>query len=169
MSKQLLSIHGLIEEDLNNKLKTIIIQSNDLDLSNHFLNYYLHASLKRSFYLNDENVIEFLKLYFKNIKPINCQLNGLMIQKDMLWLNVISDELIDIHNELDNILLNKFNIRIDEYDKNYFPHITLFSNSPLVKLEKIKDKLNNFIFEDNFIIDKINIGKDINNMERINL
>ena len=71
---------------------------------------------------------------------------------------------VELHNKIDELLLNKFEIPIDEFDKNYVPHITLFRDDEKtidVVYERLKDKL----ILNNISIDKYALGTSLENNE----
>jgi 2'-5' RNA ligase len=90
----------------------------------------LHISLKKSFRTQRfEEVREAALSLLKQHTPINCQVSGVTLHKNMIWLNITPNEsLLKFHKELDALLLNKYGIPIDKFDKVFQPHISLFTS-----------------------------------------
>ena len=159
--KDYISLVGLILEDTNNDIKTICLRNNtDLKLSERFFNFPLHVSFKRTFITDNFNEVkDDVKDYFKNKGKIYAGKTTLVMNKDMLWLTLNdSNNLIEMHNELDEMLLEKYNIQIDYYDKNYVPHITIFHDDDIDKLKIMYERLNNALDDLDIYIDRCFYG-----------
>lgn len=161
MNRKLMSIHGLLDEMLNDQLRRICLEAADgLELSDRFFRIPLHVSLKRSFYVEDEvKVRNDIEGYLKD-KKIYCGSMELFKVKDRLWLKISEcPELYAVHEQLDEMLKEKYGIVIDEFDRRYLPHISLFSNCS-DRLDIIYERLMPKITDRSFIIDSYYVGTD---------
>ena len=164
MNRQLMWIHGLVDRDFNDYLEKLCLEKAlSLGLSDRFFKIPLHISLKRSFYTEDyyaikDSIISFLD----NHSVLECSNPLPIIINNRLWLKVENEKLNNIHNELDRYLYDKHSIDIDEFDRNYYPHISLFHNDDLDKLNVIFEILNNNLKNMSFKIDTVAIGTDGN-------
>lgn len=134
---ELMSLHGIIENDLNEEIQEMCFDMiNELELSDHFFRIPLHISLKRSFHTNEfEAVSDDVHKMLSNVHVIRCRGLEPVVVKNRLWLKVNEyDELKLIHQELDRMLLQRHGIPIDEFDRIYCPHISLFNDSSDDKL-----------------------------------
>jgi 2'-5' RNA ligase len=60
---------------------------------------------------------------------MSCQVSGVTLHKNMIWLNITPNEsLLKFHQELDALLLSKYGVPIDKFDKVFQPHISLFTS-----------------------------------------
>lgn len=170
MNRQLMWIHGLIDQKFNEYLKALCLEKAlALGLSDRFFKIPLHISLKRSFYIYDFNqikkdVFNFLDDY----SIIECVNPEPIIINNRLWLKVESEELFKIHHDLDEFLLENHSIIIDEFDRNYYPHISLFHSDDVDKLNNIYKLLLDNLSIKSFFIDKVTIGVD-GNIEKYEL
>jgi 2'-5' RNA ligase len=90
----------------------------------------LHISLKKSFRTQRfEDVQEDALALLKQHMPMSCQVSGVTLHKNMIWLNITPNaSLLKFHQELDALLLSKYGIPIDKFDKAFQPHISLFTS-----------------------------------------
>ena len=146
MNKQLMWFSAVVNDDFHQKMAKICL-NNNLDLSDRFFRFPLHISLKRTFYTdNFEEVKNDLKSLINDLTPIIISETYLFCNKDMLWLRFKDEtQLIDIHKIIDQFLYDRYQIPIDEFDKNYVPHITLFrdddENKIIEMFNLVKDKI----------------------------
>ena len=156
----------LKQEDINIIKNICIDNTNDLRLSDRFFRFPLHISLKRTYYVEDYLIVK------KEIKKLLDSYSDIVIDrlypyknKGMLWLRINNENtLIDLHNKLDNLLLDKFNIPIDEFDKNYVPHITLYRDDE-DKIDILYERLKDKLILNNISIDKYALGTSLDNNE----
>ena len=157
--KKLMWIQGFLPEGVNRKIIDLCNRNNDLELSDRFLIYPLHISLKRTFIYDDfekiyETVEEVLKRHkgfeIRDLKPFRVE--------NMLWLTFEYDEeLLQIHEDLDRTLSEKHGIAIDEFDLKYLPHISLFHDEDETKLDMMADRLSS-ITDEIFVVNKVAVG-----------
>ena len=164
MNRQLMWIHGLVDKDFNDYLENLCLEKAlSLGLSDRFFKIPLHISLKRSFYTDDYYVIkDSIISFLDNYSIVECNNPQPIIINNRLWLKTDSDKLNNIHYELDKYLYENHSIDIDEFDRNYYPHISLFHNDDLDKLNIIYELLSNNLKQKTFLIDAVAIGIDGN-------
>lgn len=153
-------LNAILPKNTIDTIKKDIFDTNfDLNLSSRFFNYPLHISLKRTFYTEDYELIkqDFIKL-LDQYKTISIDKLYPIVSKDMLWLKVENTKpLLDIHLKLDDLLYKKYQIPIDEFDRNYLPHITLFKEENLDKLNTLYERVKDYSIS-NIKIDKYASG-----------
>ena len=168
MERKLMWTSAVLPEGVINQVKQICLANNtDLKLSERFFNFPLHISLKRTFYVDD-----FLEVK-KDIKQLlnkedDLFLEGLypFINSDMLWFRITNEEtIIALHKQLDDMLQSKYSIPIDEFDKNYVPHITLFRDDDLNKIETMYKRIRNHIKFESIKVNKYALGTTLENNE----
>ena len=172
MMKELMWIYGVINQEIIDNINEICRECNkDLFLSERYLNFPLHVSFKRSFYTDRfSDIKEEVIRYMKKHSSVNCGPYYLERYKDLLWLRFTDEEkLNDIHNELDELLVNEYGIPLDEYDHNYAPHVTLFRNPDEDKLDMMYERIKDRIIYKPIVIDKIIIGSRTHENETINI
>lgn len=105
-----------------------------------------HISLKISFHVPSEicdEVIEQITTLLTNTKPITVTFKGLEQAGDILWLRA-DDALHNLHNQLDQLLFEHFNIPQHPLDKAFIFHSTLFIDKNQDLLQAISKKLTNY-------------------------
>ncbi|MCR5095727.1 MAG: 2'-5' RNA ligase family protein [Erysipelotrichaceae bacterium] len=159
--KKLMWIQGFLPEKLNKMITEQCDKNNkELKLSERFLIYPMHISLKRTFvYADFEKTKETIRQVLERHHKFRCcRMRPYRIEK-MLWLLFDYDEeLIEIHKDLDETLYAYQQIIIDEYDRRYLPHITLFHDEDTQKLDLMAAKLSQELSAECFTIEKIAIG-----------
>lgn len=114
----------------------------------------LHISLKASFrvdYSNFDNVIEEVIKYYLSITPFKIDTYKLEMYDNIIWIRMCRNKKLDkVHDDLNKILLEKYNIRLHEYDLDYKYHTTLFMDN---NTNNIKDAYN--------LINKIELPQSI--------
>lgn len=168
--KKLMWIQGFIPEDLNRKIVDLCNRNNDLDLSDRFLIHPLHVSLKRTFvYGNFDEISDTVKEVLGRHDGFKCR--GLRPYRvdNMLWLLFDYDEeLMKIHEDLDKTLAEKHDVAVDKFDLNYLPHISLFHDKDIVKLDEMGNRLSEISYE-SFVVDMVAIGSKDRENELIRL
>lgn len=110
-----------------------------------------HISLKTSFNVNEYvAVIEYLKKELKDINTMELEADNLtVIDGKVIWLDIKENKLLrELHNRINFLLKNKFNIGLSGFDgENFKFHSTLFQENEfneninkigLILKEKIK-------------------------------
>lgn len=93
----------------------------------------LHISLKASFKIANsifDSLIEEIINYYLSIKPFKIDVNKLEMFDNIMWIRMNRNEELDrVHDDLNRILLEKYNILLHEYDLDYKYHTTLFMDN----------------------------------------
>jgi len=131
MKEELSWVCAIMPEAANRKIVNLCKELNrGIGLPETVLKFPLHISLKKSFRTQRfEEVRENALSLLKQCSPISCRVLGVTLHKKMIWLNIKPNEsLFKFHQELDALLLNKYGIPIDKFDKVFQPHISLFTS-----------------------------------------
>lgn len=105
-----------------------------------------HISLKISFSISPEccdQVVKQIEELLSREPPITTAFKGLEQTGDILWLRA-DDALLDLHNRLDQLLLDSFNIPQHSFDKKFIFHSTLFIDKDHNLLQAVSKKLTNY-------------------------
>ena len=134
----------LMDEESRKKMIELCEEENkDLKLSDRFLVFPLHISLKRSFYTDRfEEIRRDLDELMKDVKPVDLGKTELMKMKDMIWVRFEKEEeLLDLHQKIDAFLSERYGIAIDTFDQHYVGHASLFRSDEKEKLDQIYERL----------------------------
>lgn len=156
-----------VEEELKSVKENVkkieeLIQFNESNLT-----LPLHVSLKISMNVEDsmyELIIQSLTNYFSNIKPFIICPEAIELHQSICWIKMKESEwLTMIHEDLNKLMLEKYNVSLHEYDKKFIFHTTLFLDNDIDKVKKaflnIKDmSLPNELKVNKFIIGFSNTG-----------
>ena len=89
----------------------------------------LHVSLKISFYVDDNmatTVINALSDYLERVSPFTFNYDKVECFDKIVWIKALSNKtLASIHNDLDNYLLNNYNIPLHDFDESFVFHTSL--------------------------------------------
>ena len=123
-----------------------------------------HISLKTSFYYEDYNdVINYIRRVLSNISPLTVNISGISkINNGVIWFDIEeTKELRNVHNLLNNELINKYNIPLIRFDGDHFKfHSTLFQDSNISDEhnQMINELSEHFKFPMKLNIKEINLG-----------
>ena len=168
MNKQLMWVSAVLPQDINNEIADICLQYNkQLKLSERFFKFPLHISLKRTFYTDDyDSVKKDLKELLDNNGSLLINSYSIIRNKDMLWIDITDNRNIKLlHEAIDQKLKEKYQIPIDEFDKNYYPHVTLFRDEVVEKLDLMKTQIEKLVPVKELIIDTFAMGTTLDNNE----
>ncbi len=170
--KEFISICGIIPEDINEKIKEICLKENeDLKLSDRFFRFQLHVSMKRTFLCSEfEEMKADVKSFLVNEGKICCGYSHLIRNKDMLWLILNDDKkLKEVHSGLDRLLLDKYGVPIDTFDKHYLPHVTIFHKGDPENMNIMEERLYSSLPSFPVTIESYAIGTKIKGYEFFNV
>ncbi len=158
---ELMWIHMLIDEESRKKIVSLCRQYNeDLGMSGHFIDHFLHISLKRSFYTDrfEEIQMDLSKM----LSEASCFVvhDGCLKKvKDRLWICFEEyEELKKLHEKTDAYLKERYDIEIDTFDSNYLPHISLFKEAEEEKTGQMLKRLQKDLEGIDVKIDRFCIG-----------
>ncbi len=144
MNMERMWICACLDEKSREEAVSLAKKANEeLRMSERFLDFPLHVSLKRSFYADRfEEVSADLKELmngYERMYPGKCYL---FRNRDMLWLRFgKEEELLTLHRRIDALLEKKYGIPVDEFDRLYAPHVTLFRDDNEMKLDRMYEML----------------------------
>jgi 2'-5' RNA ligase len=145
MREELSWVCAIMPETTNRKIVNLCKELNKgIGLPETVFKFPLHISLKKSFRTQRfEEVSEDALTLLKQHKPMTCQVSGVTLHKNMIWLNITPNEsLLKFHRELDALLQSKYGIPIDKFDKVFQPHISLFTSGDSDDILDMYDMLN---------------------------
>lgn len=104
-----------------------------------------HISLKISFEVSDTiypNIIKTLYDYYKALEPFDIEVAGIEIENMIVWIRMKENPVLKrIHEELDQILMEKHGIMRHEYDLDFKFHTTLFLDADEKKISEAYGKI----------------------------
>jgi 2'-5' RNA ligase len=122
----------------------------------------LHISLKISFEVDDSvysSVIRTIAEYYQKLNAFEVDVKGIENHEEIIWIRMLSNESINkIHDDLNEILKNKFNVGLHEYDLDYKFHTTLFMDNDSEIIDKAYDLIRNEDLPSKLIVNKFVIG-----------
>lgn len=105
----------------------------------------LHVSLKISFPIEEEqkdDVDKALTAYFKRQKPITIVPDAIVKDGSILWIKMEkNEELLRLHDELDQMLGKDFGIPQHSFDKCFLFHATLFMDDGQSKIDAAFERM----------------------------
>lgn len=98
----------------------------------------LHISLKISFPVQDERfdqVVRTVEEYYSSLSRFEIKVRGIENEGTIAWIRMERNPVLDrVHDDLNRILLEKYNVPLHEYDMDYKYHTTLFMDSDQSKI-----------------------------------
>lgn len=122
-----------VDDELGEVKEKALLIDNSINFANSCFVLPLHISLKAAFQI-DKSIFEEIALeisnYFKTIKPFEIAMDKIEMYDNIIWIRMKRNTYLDkVHDELNSILLEKYNIKLHEYDLDYKYHTTLFMDS----------------------------------------
>jgi hypothetical protein len=168
MAKELMWICGILPTERNDQLATLCKANNrDLHLPEDVFKFPLHISMKKSFYTTqfDEVKVQ-IKSFVLERGRLNCRVEEVQIHKNMIWLPIeTKGELLRWHNDLDQMLSEKFGIPITPYDISFHPHISLFTKGSEEQIRQMYARLKPQIQPTDITLKKFVIGSSMHKDE----
>ena len=124
----------VLEKDDENYIRDICKEENKyFNIKEQAFSLPQHISLKTSFNVNENiAVIQYLKEELKNINAIQLEVCNLtIIDGKVIWLDIEENTFLrELHNKINFLLKEKFNIGLSEFDgENFKFHSTLFQEN----------------------------------------
>jgi len=107
----------------------------------------LHISLKAAFKIEDsifDNAIEDIVNYYSTIEAFKIDISKLEMYDNIIWVRMIRNKMLDkVHDGLNKMLLDKYNIPLHEYDLDYKYHTTFFMDDDAEKIKEAYSLIKN--------------------------
>lgn len=133
-----------------------------LGFNNNLCSLPLHISLKMSFDINEEikdEVIDLITEYAKNLNPMIITPKKIENNNGICWIIMEENKILNrIHNDLNSMLLNKYNVPLHEYDCDFLFHTTLFMHEDIELVNKAYLKIKDLDLPKELIPEEILVG-----------
>lgn len=117
-----------------------------------------HISLKISFSCNESSVndvVDYLAGYLQEIEQFIVEIDNIELvagNNNIIWFNILENKILrELHNNINEELLRRFNIKFHEFDGNKFKfHSTLFIDDKNINVdnyEKAFEELQSISFD----------------------
>ena len=122
----------------------------------------LHVSLKISFFIED-NIFESVKAdiinIFNDFNAFDISVKGVELDEMICWIMMKENAKLNaIHDKLNSVMLEKYNVPLHEYDGDYKFHTTLFMDNDISKVKAAFESLGDIYIPDRLIADKFVVG-----------
>lgn len=159
-------MHVFLAIDVDNQFSEIKNNAQLIDKSIGFQNSCfslpLHISLKASFKIDSssfDNIIDDVINYYLSISPFKIDVYKLEMYDNIIWIRMFRNKELDkVHDDLNKILLEKYNIRLHEYDLDYKYHITLFMDNNSDCIKEAYNLINKIELPQSIIVNQFIIG-----------
>ena len=156
-----------LPEEFENEIRSHCLALNEgLGLDTAAFMLPQHVSLKISFDTDrQEEILDDLAQFAATQKPFAVQIEGIDQVGHILWMPVGENErLQQLHNELDTRLESRFGVPQHEFDKYFLFHSTLFIDSDVEKIERMRGLLADYpaareLWVDTFLLGISETGK----------
>lgn len=161
--KELAWICAIMPENYVRQVKALCQDANrGIGLSENVFKFPLHISLKKSF-MTDRfpEIRERVISYFQSRGSFQIHVNRLVVHEGMLWLEINNGgELQQVHKDLDKLLLEEFGIAQHRFDKQFAPHISLFTDRNKDKINDMYDAICEDLSPEHLTVTQIVVGAD---------
>ena len=151
-----------IDDQLNEIKTQAQVIEQDMNFANSAFTLPSHISLKISFPVDEAaypSLIQTLLDYYKTLKPFTVEVSGIEMEGTIVWIRMKeNDTLCRIHQELDQILQEKYNIVPHQFDLDFKFHSTLFLDSDKEKISSAYNQIKNVSLPLSLCADKLIIG-----------
>ena len=118
---------------------------NEQGLSSTTFTLPFHISLKISFQIPDdkfEDAVSDIRDFYKSLKPFEIETKGIERAGSIVWITMQdSDELVDIHKKLDEMLFEKYGVLQHDFDKEFKFHASVLALNDEVDILKAYDAI----------------------------
>ncbi|MCR5741581.1 MAG: 2'-5' RNA ligase family protein [Gammaproteobacteria bacterium] len=154
-----------VERQLLKVKETASVIEDELNFGYHNFALPLHISLKISFEVpNDifDNVVKDLEEYLSSLSKFSVSIKGIEYENTICWIRMYPNIMLNtIHDKLDELMLEKYNVIPHEYDKDYKFHVTLFMDDDTEKVKKAYEKVKDIRLPMELLINKFDIGNSL--------
>ena len=161
MGRELMWVCAIAPEEFQKRTTQLCLTENkSIGLPENVFKLPLHISLKESFYTESFDAVKFDILSVLNLTgKFRCRIAEIELHRNMLWLPVTNgDKLRLLHEKIDRLLEAKYGIPISGYDRNFQPHISLFTRGAPEQVRDMYDRLRNHDFGSSIEISRFVIG-----------
>lgn len=97
--------------------------------------------------------------YFQSRGSFRIHVKRLIVHEGMLWLEIDNGgELQQVHKDLDKLLLEEFGIAQHRFDKQFAPHISLFTDRNKDKINDMYDAICEDLSPEHLTVTQIVVG-----------
>lgn len=161
MARELMWICAIAPETFRKMVTQFCLAENrTVGLPENVFKLPLHISMKKSFYTDCFDAVkEDILSMMNRTGRFRCRIDKVEFHRDMLWLPLINDgELRRLHEELDLLLAKKYDIPVSQYDRQFQPHISLFTRGTAEQMLTMYSRLERQNFSHEIEISRFVIG-----------
>ena len=118
---------------------------NEQGLSSTTFTLPFHISLKISFQIQDdkfEDVVSDIREFYKSLKPFEIKTKVIERAGSIVWIAMqYSNELVDIHKKLDEMMFEKYGVVQHDFDKDFQFHTSVLALNNEVDTLKAYDAI----------------------------
>ena len=118
---------------------------NEQGLSSTTFTLPFHISLKISFQIPDdkfEDAVSDIRGFYKSLKPFEIKTKGIERAGSIVWITMQdSDELVDIHKKLDEMMFEKYGVVQHAFDKDFKFHTSVLALNNEEEIAKAFDTI----------------------------
>ena len=143
------------------EIRKICLQKNEsLGLDTVAFSLPQHISLKISFPSDRaEEIIAYLEHFFEGFSPFEVKINTIEQMGKILWLTVAENPILQkLHNDLDQVLQQQFQIPQHPFDHHFQFHSTLFLDEDEEKIRQMANDLSGHLFARRLQVDTLLLG-----------
>ena len=147
--------------DYESEIRHLCLQKNkSLGLDTVAFSLPQHISLKISFHSNHtEEIIAYLESFFTALAPFEVTIDTLEQMGKILWLTVAENPILQkLHNDLDQVLQQQFQIPQHPFDHHFQFHSTLFLDEDEEKIRQMANDLSGHLFARRLQVDTLLLG-----------
>ena len=123
----------------------------------------MHVSLKMSFEVEAEcfgAIVDDVVRYYESLAPFSVSVRGIEDEGGIIWLRMgESEQLNRVHDELNAMLGERWNIGLHEYDLDYKFHTTLFMSADGGKMRAAYERVADAPLPDALCVRRLVIGR----------
>ena len=127
-----------VDQPLSEVRRQAMAIDRELQFQNSCFTLPLHISLKMSFEIEDSlanDVISTIEAYYQSVSPFDVKIKGLEKDQVIVWIRMMENRRLNkLHDDLNQLLMEQFDVGLHEYDMDYKFHTTLFMDQDLDKI-----------------------------------
>ena len=134
-----------VNEQVSKLRKVAENYMNEQGLSSTTFSLPFHISLKISFQIPDdkfEDAVSDIRDFYKSLKPFEIKTKVIERAGSIVWIAMqYSNELVDIHKKLDEMMFEKYGVVQHDFDKDFQFHTSVLALNDEVDLLKAYDTI----------------------------